>query len=147
MLCSRVSKAFAYAEGLSPIEMGESLISQSKRRIHHFSRFFTYTPKSIQFSVVSRKNQFLMMMAVGIWHICTVRTQHLFLEYLPSALQSKILYHLSKNMHSAASLIKIGKTLSLPLHAHTKHIWEKESFAWTGNFLKMPHTSKKSYCI
>ena len=37
---------------------------------------------------------------------------------------------------------------SLPPLACTQQAYgEKEYFAWTGNFLKMPHTSKKSYFI
>ena len=39
---------------------------------------------------------------------------------------SKILNHLSKTMHSAASLRKKGKTLSLPLHAHSKHMGRRK---------------------
>ena len=35
---------------------------------------------------------------------------------------SKILNRLSKTMHSAASLRKKGKILSLPLHAQSKHM-------------------------
>jgi len=35
---------------------------------------------------------------------------------------SKILSRLSKTMHGAASLRKKGKTLSLPLHACSKHM-------------------------
>ena len=39
---------------------------------------------------------------------------------------SKILNRLSKTMHSAASLRKKGKTLSLPLHAHSKHMGRRK---------------------
>ena len=50
---------------------------------------------------------------------------------------------ISKTMHITASLRKKGKD-SLPPLAWTQQAYGgKESFAWTGNFLKMPHTSKK----
>ena len=56
----------------------------------------------------------------------------------------QILNRLSKTMHSAASLRKKGKTLSLPLHAHSKHMGKRKVLLGQGgNILKMPH--KKSY--
>ena len=47
---------------------------------------------------------------------------------------SKILNRLSKTMHSAASLRKKGKTLSLPLHAHSKHMGRRKVLLGQGIF-------------
>ena len=47
---------------------------------------------------------------------------------------SKILNRLSKTMHSAACLRKKGKTLSLPLHAHSKHIVRRKVLLGQGIF-------------
>ena len=46
----------------------------------------------------------------------------------------KILNRLSKTMHSAASLRKKGKTLSLPLHAHSKHMGRRNILLGQGIF-------------
>ena len=50
-----------------------------------------------------------------------------------------------ETMHSAASPRKKKKDSLPPLACTQQAYGEKEHFAWTGNFLKMPHTSKKSY--
>ena len=47
---------------------------------------------------------------------------------------SKNLNRLSKTMHSAASLRKKGKTLSLPLHAHSKHMGRRKVLLGQGIF-------------
>ena len=47
---------------------------------------------------------------------------------------SKILNRLSKTMHSAASCRKKGKTLSLPLHAHSKHMGRRQVLLGHGIF-------------
>jgi len=47
---------------------------------------------------------------------------------------SKILNRLSKTMHGAASLRKKGKTLSLPLHAHSKHMGRRKVLLGQGIF-------------
>ena len=57
---------------------------------------------------------------------------------------SNILNRLSKTMHTAASLRKKRKDSLPPLACTQQAYGEKESFAWTGNFLKMPHISKKN---
>ena len=49
---------------------------------------------------------------------------------------SKILNRLSKTMHSAASPRKKGKTLSLPLHAHSKHMGRRNILLGQGIFKK-----------
>ena len=46
----------------------------------------------------------------------------------------KILNRLSKTMHSAASLRKKGKTPSLPLHAHSKHMGRRKVLLGQGIF-------------
>jgi len=46
----------------------------------------------------------------------------------------KIFNRLSKTMHSAASLRKKGKTLYLPLHAHSKHMGRREVLLGQGIF-------------
>ena len=55
---------------------------------------------------------------------------------------SKILNRLSKTMHSAASLRKKGKTLSLPLHAHRKHVGRRKVLLGRGIFQKCPIQAK-----
>ena len=47
---------------------------------------------------------------------------------------SKILNRPRKTMHSAASLRKKGKTLSLPLHAHSKHMGRRNILLGQGIF-------------
>jgi len=47
---------------------------------------------------------------------------------------SKILNRLSKTMHGAASLRKKGKTLSLPLHARSKHMGRRKVLLGQGIF-------------
>ena len=58
---------------------------------------------------------------------------------------SKILNHLSKTMHSAASLRKKGKTLSLPLHAHSKHMGRRKILLGQGIFKKCPIQAKNHF--
>ena len=54
----------------------------------------------------------------------------------------------SKQNHAQCSQPQKKRKDSLPPLACTQQAYgEKESFAWTGNFLKMLHTSKKSYFI
>ena len=54
----------------------------------------------------------------------------------------------SKQNHARCSQPWKKRKDSLPPLACTQQAYgEKESFAWTGNFLKMLHTSKKSYFI
>ena len=54
----------------------------------------------------------------------------------------------SKQNHAQCSQPQKKRKDSLPPLACTQQAYgEKEHFAWTGNFLKMPHTSKKSYFI
>ena len=72
----------------------------------------------------------------------TKMTKELPLIHRPS----KISNRQSKTIHSAVSLRKQGKTLS-PFACTQQAFGEKASFAWTGNFLKMPHCSKKSLFI
>ena len=55
---------------------------------------------------------------------------------------SKILIRLSKTMHSAASLRKKGKTLSLPWHAHSKHMGRRNILLGQGIFQKCPIKAK-----
>jgi len=55
---------------------------------------------------------------------------------------SKILNRLSKTMHGAASLRKKGKTLSLPLHAHSKHMGRSNILLGQEIFQKCPIQAK-----
>ena len=61
--------------------------------------------------------------------------QKLLQYWVPSKrAPSKILNHLSKTMHSAARPRKKGKTLSLPLHAHSKHMGRRKVLLGQGIF-------------
>ena len=60
--------------------------------------------------------------AVNVWY------------HQPIYSAGKILNCLSKTMHSAASLRKKGKTLSLPLHARSKHMGRRKVLLGQGIF-------------
>jgi len=48
-------------------------------------------------------------------------------------------------MHSAASLGKKGKTLSLPWHAHSKHMGRRKVLLGQGIFQKFPVLAKNHF--
>ena len=71
-----------------------------------------------------------MWIPIGTEKVCNIPLIHR---------PSKILIRLSKTMHSAASLRKKGKTLSLPLHAHSKHMGRRKVLLGQGIFKNAPY--------
>ena len=72
-------------------------------------------------------------------HINFLKSAQNSLIFIPNLIPpihrpSKILNRPSKIMHSAASPRKKGKTLSLPLHAHSKHMGIREVLLGQGIF-------------
>jgi len=75
-------------------------------------------------------NKFIIAFLSFHFEIALSFTNHIPSERAPS----KILNRLSKTMHSAASPRKKGKTLSLPLHAHSKHMGRRNILLGQGIF-------------
>ena len=101
-------------------------------------------PKCLHSKCLQAKSFAFKMFAVKFLH-CKFCGQIFFCgitQYPLVHRLSWILNRLRKIVHSAASHRK--RKDSLPPLACTQQAYgEKEHFAWTGNFLKMPHTSKK----